>query len=810
MEDSKNTHAQGSQAVQTVQAVQDILLDAEYHRQEPLRRNDRKPAQMEDVNAMIEEILLRQQARRNEYPTPEEEVRRAEERYSEFEKTMEIAGDAEHSAKDVLFSLTANLDPAMYAQEGREEAFRLSREEQEKRLAPTTEKKVGTEKYADPAEAPSQKRDADRLDPQFFAEYKKYKQNRHVKIQDFLKEADLEEKEPEEVPRQEAARTDSPSPEAGAASVERPVTDYQGGRSERETAEYRTEEDAPRVFGSLKRLRRNLSFRVVLLAVLCCVSFYVCAAAVWNGWLPRGLHPDLNQTGYLLFQGGMLLAAAAGTYMTIFRGIWALFRLKPGHDTLPALAVLICLLQCGILLASPAGTAEAVTVYAPAAIFGLLLNLIGKRIHVSRAMLNFQFVANTNFEKYSVNLMENEEIAQAFTKGALSDEPYLAVNRKADFLTDFMYHSFREDVTDLACRAMAPLLLVFSAVIGFLLYQQGGGAAEVITGTAAAFCFTAPAGYLLASALPQMRAARQLHTSCGAVLGYEAIDEFSDLNSCAVDARKPFPEGTVVLEGIKTFAGTRIDEAILDAASILHESNSILDDVFMQVIMERTDILKPVDTIVYEDAMGISAWVDNRRVLIGTREMMMNHNIDVPSRDYENRYLKGGKEFVYLAVSGELAAVFAFSLHADEKVARALKSLQHSDTFVIIWSIDPILTKQRLASLFHVEPALFKVLPSRYHDVYKRQTAPGQRLSGAVCDDGTFPSYVSAMMTAARLRPLILIGMTLMFASALTAAVMTFYFSCFGGISYLSVLFSPVYHLLFILVLCLIPPVRKG
>ena len=262
-----------------------------------------------------------------------------------------------------------------------------------------------------------------------------------MKIQDFLKEADLEEKEPEEVPRQEAARTDSPSPEAGAASVERPVTDYQGGRSERETAEYRTEEDAPRVFGSLKRLRRNLSFRVVLLAVLCCVSFYVCAAAVWNGWLPRGLHPDLNQTGYLLFQGGMLLAAAAGTYMTIFRGIWALFRLKPGHDTLPALAVLICLLQCGILLASPAGTAEAVTVYAPAAIFGLLLNHNIQKLQGSDTHVGKRPLYQKNGESHAQNVesareMETKEeklaILTSRLQEAIEEEEYESAAKYRD------------------------------------------------------------------------------------------------------------------------------------------------------------------------------------------------------------------------------------------------------------------------------------------------------------------------------------------------------------------------------------------
>ena len=112
------------------------------------------------------------------------------------------------------------------------------------------------------------------------------------------------------------------------------------------------------------------------------------------------------------------------------------------------------------------------------------------------------------------------------------------------------------------------------------------------------------------------------------VSGYRAIEELSDINAVVVSASDLFPKGSVMLHGIKTFGQRRIDEAILDAASVVCSCETTLADIFLQVIEGKQDILKPVDSVVYEDGMGLSAWVDSKRVLIGNRELMLNHGVE--------------------------------------------------------------------------------------------------------------------------------------------------------------------------------------
>ena len=92
-----------------------------------------------------------------------------------------------------------------------------------------------------------------------------------------------------------------------------------------------------------------------------------------------------------------------------------------------------------------------------------------------------------------------------------------------------------------------------------------------------------------------------------------------------LDEKDIFPGESVQLHGMKVFAEKRIDEAILDAASVILSCKGLMSGVFLNMIGGNQRMLKKVDSIIYEDGMGISAWVDGKRVLIGGRELMQNH-----------------------------------------------------------------------------------------------------------------------------------------------------------------------------------------
>ena len=82
--------------------------------------------------------------------------------------------------------------------------------------------------------------------------------------------------------------------------------------------------------------------------------------------------------------------------------------------------------------------------------------------------------------------------------------------------------------------------------------------------------------------------------------------------------------------------------------------------------------------------MGISAWVDGKRVLIGNRELMVNHGIEVPSNDYEMRFVKDRKNIIYLSNSGQLSAMFVISYRPNNQTREQLDRMNEKGMSLII------------------------------------------------------------------------------------------------------------------------------
>lgn len=55
------------------------------------------------------------------------------------------------------------------------------------------------------------------------------------------------------------------------------------------------------------------------------------------------------------------------------------------------------------------------------------------------------------------------------------------------------------------------------------------------------------------------------------------------------------------------------------AASLSCQSGSVLKSTFYKMLRGKTELLYPVESYIYEDGLGLSGWIENKRVLLGTR-----------------------------------------------------------------------------------------------------------------------------------------------------------------------------------------------
>ena len=520
-----------------------------------------------------------------------------------------------------------------------------------------------------------------------------------------------------------------------------------------------------------------------------------------------------HPVGALLFVAAfLLLVMMLLNHRMVGGGLGNLARFRADADSAVSAASLFALLHTLLLFFhTDAVSRGEAPLFASAAGLGLLLGAVGRQMRLGRIAENFRFVSYQG-DKYAAHRVEDPQSAVEIGRSAVAlGEPEVAYFKKADFLERFLENSYGDDGSDRAMRIFVPLALLASLLLGAgcLLLKKADwwGALAVGVGT---FCLASPVAALTASNFPLLRAAKRCLRRGSMLIGWEAVREFGSLHAVAVDAQDLFPSESVLLHGIKTFSGARIDEALLEAAAVSIAAGGPLAGVFRRVIENKTDMLPPVDTLVYEQDMGLSGWVGGRRVLVGNRRLLENHGVDVPSRDYENRYAKDGRQLVYLSTAGELSAMFVVSYIADEGIAQSLHSMEKAGLTLLVRTCDPNVTESLICGTFDMDSYYVEVMGVTAGRAYERlRSAPQTGNPDAVlASNGRLEGMATALTACRRLRGGVALAVTAQIVGAALGFGLNVFLALTTGLS-----LPPLYMLGYLLgwsaVSWILPLIRK-
>lgn len=519
---------------------------------------------------------------------------------------------------------------------------------------------------------------------------------------------------------------------------------------EEDLEEYSSLSDAPMVAGELAAMRQTRMVRTVFTGVLALFLVYL-GLSSRAGWLPpiSVFDPHAAPLTYLVTNFALLAVAAFSSITTIGAGLRGLFR-RPTVDSFAALATVAAAVQNAVyLFQAKTFDPETVTLFTPVAVLLLCGNALGKWIQLRAVCANFA-LASSGEEHAAAFLLEKEQLARRLCEGLGAPEPRLLLNRPTALVKGFLRQSFSarplDDGAQKLCWALCAAGLVCAVVGGV---RSGWSAA--LSGFAGAMTLGAPLAATLAYALPaqllQTAAAR-----CGAVVpGPSAVQALGSANAVLLRARDLFPAGSVRLHGIKTFEKERIDLAILYAASILSTQCETLRGVFMGMLDNNEKLLLKVENPTAETGYGFTGWINQNRMILGNREMMRRHDVEVPSLDYENRYTKNGQRSpIYLAVSGKLFGMFLVSYRPSRRAAEALGRLADSGASVLIQAEDFNITAQLVTEAYGLTEGIVKVLSPAEQDALEAELEYRPESEGVMIHSGACASLLGGMYAAAR------------------------------------------------------------
>jgi Cu+-exporting ATPase len=208
--------------------------------------------------------------------------------------------------------------------------------------------------------------------------------------------------------------------------------------------------------------------------------------------------------------------------------------------------------------------------------------------------------------------------------------------------------------------------------------------------------------------------------------------------------------------------------------------------------------------------MGLCGWINNRRILLGNRELMNNHKIEgIPTLTKEKEFTEGGKDALYLSVSGSLAAMFIIEITASQTIKAAMQQLEKHDMAVIIKTIDPFVTISRVSGLFNFTEELLKIIPTRMHREYDNETKKERKFSTSLACSGKFGSFVQLIMSVKSIKKTVSSGVFIQSVSALLGMGIVSMHCMLNAAAELSPLWMIIYNLICTIITTIVVGIKK-
>ena len=586
------------------------------------------------------------------------------------------------------------------------------------------------------------------------------------------------------------------------------IDDIDSNGENREIEEYSSKNDEREIRSEINNNYRKLTFRSIIVAIGLVFSITldilvgVISETFMNmpfGWL---LVAFLNAI--------ILCVCVVACYVPIINGLIPLRHFKANSDTSLAVASFAGILQAFVSFFSPQSFINGyLHYYTTLVILGLLLNCIGRMLIITRVHDNFKFIMK-NPELYAGKIYTDERNAKRMFMGAPLNKPLIAYRKKTKFLSNFLQLSYAPDPSENIASKIAPITSVVAIVAALFYAFIGGGVAEGASAFALFAIILTPVCQLVAVNLPIKKLCSAVVKKGSMVTSYESVKQFCDTNAIIVDANDLYPSGTVTMSGIKTFSGSKVDDAIRGAAAVMFAVKAPMSSMFDNIIKSKRDTLPHVESVIYEDGLGLVGWVAGQRILLGNRRLLEAHGIKVPSVEYEKKYTDKSKQAVYLSLGGELVAMFIVTYKGSSYIAEELRNLEQNGVTILVRTIDSNITQDRIAEDFGVFYRSVKILPTGLGNITKEMTdTPDEETRAYIATKGGIQSFARAISGCIRIKSNVTLSIFLQMAGIILGFVLVGVITFISGIARHNILELLIMYVFCIIVGIVAPTIRK-
>ncbi len=215
----------------------------------------------------------------------------------------------------------------------------------------------------------------------------------------------------------------------------------------------------------------------------------------------------------------------------------------------------------------------------------------------------------------------------------------------------------------------------------------------------------------------------------------EALERMEKVDTLVVDKTGTLTEGRPSVTKIVPASGQATDDLLRLVASVERASEHPLGRAIVDAADKAGLTIPDVTNFESPAGKGVFGTVENKRIAIGNATFMENESVSTDQLvDEADQLRQNGATVIFVAVDGQLAAIFAIADPIKESSAEALAGLREEGIRVVMLTGDNRTTAEAIAHQLGIDEVEADVLPDQKSAVVERLRSEGRIV--AMAGDG--------------------------------------------------------------------------
>ena len=456
-----------------------------------------------------------------------------------------------------------------------------------------------------------------------------------------------------------------------------------------------------------KNEHKRIKTRIVLLSILAAIGFLIENVVLWwkdpVGFLSADRYPEV----YYLLGLQVFVLCFALTCKKVAKGYSALFKGVPIFESYYSIVLTLTGGYMAYLFF--VGIPKGLIIFNLPMLMLALLCEYSDRCKEMRKFYSFNVLVDKN-PKTVIEKQSDDEIEQELAE--LDD----FIDKNTNFLKvlrtekiDGFFKRFEKQGSESALMVLCiPIALFFCVATALFTYIRTDSIHAAVQGAMMVFGLCAPVCMCLSLSFPAYQMARRLLGLKTAVIGNDAIEEYSSPAVMQMKDTDIFPSRLAGTVDMETHGDAPIYPVLHYCGAVLSPLGGPLGGLFRKATADFR-VTKDVDYIKIEDD-GIECAVEDHHIFIGKYAFVNRYGYSLHKQTAVDEPDDSDVHSVYMVMDDRIVATFRVRYVVCDGLAEKLEALKKAGIGVCVRTFDPNITTDMIMSMIRDKEVALRVI----------------------------------------------------------------------------------------------------